>query len=60
MKINTLKAEVVERKDSPEDWGVEAINDDGDGEVFMAIFSGPQARERALEYKSWKFGSEVL
>lgn len=53
--LGQINVEVVERKDSPGDWGVEAIDFDGDGECFMAIFSGPQARERAIDYASWKF-----
>jgi len=36
--------EISERKNAPGEWGVERIG--GDGEVYMAIFSGPEARER--------------
>jgi hypothetical protein len=36
------------------EWRVEAINYDGDGEVYLAIFSGPSARERAEEYAAFK------
>jgi hypothetical protein len=44
--------EVVESGKYPGHWHVEAI--DGDGRVFVAIFSGPNAVERAHEYASWK------
>lgn len=36
------------------EWRVEAINEDGDGEVYVAIFSGPEAKERAEEYAEFK------
>lgn len=36
------------------DWVVEAFNPEGEGEVYVAEFSGPDAKERALEYAAWK------
>ena len=36
------------------EWRVEAINYAGDGEVYVTIFSGPDAKERAEEYAEWK------
>jgi hypothetical protein len=44
--------EVVESRQDRGHWHVEAIDDDG--AVFVAVFSGPKARERAYEYASWK------
>jgi hypothetical protein len=38
----------------PGAWRVEAINFNGDGEVYVAIFAGPDSRERASEYAEWK------
>lgn len=35
------------------DWRVEAI-DSKSGDVFVAIFCGPLAKERALEYAAFK------
>lgn len=35
-------------------WRVEAIDRDGDGQVHVTIFSGPQAEQRAREYATWK------
>ncbi len=55
MNKQTLTAEVVERKDSPGTWGVEAIG--SDGEIYMAVFSGPLAKERAQEYAHTKYFS---
>jgi hypothetical protein len=49
-----LEYEVIEDRKYPGDWRVEAINRDGDGEVFVAIFSGPNADARAAEYAAWK------
>ncbi|HTR60379.1 MAG TPA: hypothetical protein VMH37_01680 [Candidatus Binataceae bacterium] len=34
------------------EWRVEAFDDDG--RCFVAIFSGPEARQRAEEYARWK------
>jgi hypothetical protein len=38
----------------PGDWRVEWIDDDGEKEV--AIFAGPNARERALRYADRQYG----
>jgi len=51
--------EVIEDRMSPEDWRVEAIDTDHDGEVYVAIFSGPEARDRAIEYAAWREGREA-
>ena len=50
-----LTAEVVERNDSPGAWGVEAININGDGEIYMAVFYGPEAKALAIEYAEAKY-----
>lgn len=46
--------EVFERKGSPGVWSVEAIG--SDGEIYQALFMGPGARERAVEYADFKYG----
>ena len=51
-----MNVEVVERRDAPGVWGVEAINYEGDGEIYTAIFSGPDAKGRAIEYADMKYG----
>ncbi len=48
--------ELIEDRHHPGDWRVEATNHEGDGEVYVTIFSGPSARERAEEYAAWKQG----
>jgi hypothetical protein len=55
MEQINLEAEIVERKDTPNAWGVEAIDYNNDGAIYMAVFSGPDAKERALEYARSKF-----
>jgi hypothetical protein len=49
-----MNYEAVESKNHADEWRVEAI--DSEGRVFVAIFSGPAAKERATEYASWKNG----
>jgi hypothetical protein len=46
--------EVIEDRNERDTWRVEAIHAEGDGEVFVAIFSGPDAENCAREYASWK------
>ena len=38
----------------PGEWVVEAIDREGEGDVYLAIFSGPAAQERASDYAAWK------
>ena len=50
--------EVVESRDYRGHWHAEAI--DSDGRVFVAVFSGPNAKERAhdlLSSEEWLAGS---
>ena len=44
---------VFEDRKYPGDWRVEKIDDDGGVEV--TIFSGPDARERAIQYADWRY-----
>lgn len=39
----------------PSDWVVSALDSKGDGGIYLTIFSGPEAYERALEYASEKY-----
>jgi len=48
-------AKVFEDRESPEDWRVEWIDDDGGCEI--AIFSGQNARERAIRYADRQYGN---
>ncbi len=51
----TLEVEVVERKDTPGVWTVEAIDMAAEGDIFQALFVGPESHERALEYARFKY-----
>lgn len=54
-----LEVEVAERMDAPGNWTVEAVDTGSEGEIYQAIFIGPQARERALDYARWMYGLDV-
>jgi hypothetical protein len=49
-----VKYEVAESSRYSGHWHVEAI--DEQGKIYVAIFSGPEAQERAAEYADWKNG----
>ena len=55
-----MQIEVSERRDTPGAWGVEAVNVDGDGEIYMAVFSGPDAERRARDYAVLIQGGRML
>lgn len=57
MEQRDLQAEVHERRDAAGVWGVEAVDNDDDGSVHVALFDGPDARERAIEYAHTKYAS---
>lgn len=37
------------------EWRVEAINSDGDGGIEVAIFSGPEAKGRAMRFAKMEY-----
>lgn len=39
-----------------DEWRVEGIDYDNEGQCYVAIFSGPGAKERAKEYARFKNG----
>ncbi len=47
-----MKYEVYEDLEDPRAWHVEGFDDCGGH--HLTIFSGPQARDRAEEYATWK------
>ena len=49
------RTEVIERQDTPGAWSVEAIDHGSEGEVYLAVFSGPDAQGRAHEYARTKY-----
>jgi hypothetical protein len=50
-----LQVSVVERNGQPGVWSVEAIDMADDGDVYQAIFHGPEAEKRAREYARFKY-----
>ena len=40
-----------------DEWVVETWEEEGDGEIYVAAFSGPLAEERAVEYVVWRQGN---
>ena len=50
----SYSVETAEREGYPGAWTVEAIG--SDGEIYQAIFAGPEARVRAEEYAKLKYG----
>lgn len=51
-----LEIGVVPLRNDPDRWLVEAIDHGSDGEIYRAIFSGPNAKERAFAYARLTYG----
>jgi hypothetical protein len=47
---------IVEVKDAPGEWLVEAIDHGSEGEIYRAIFAGPMAEQRARAYAAFTYG----
>lgn len=54
-----MQYEIIEDRFLTSTYRVEAINDAGDGEIYVAVFSGPCAKERAEDYAAWMASKEV-
>jgi hypothetical protein len=54
MIATALHYETVADSLNAGDYRVEAINNENDGEIYVAIFSGLDAKVRAEEYAEWK------
>jgi len=50
--------EVKESRECLDDWIVGAVDYASEGEMYIAVFSGFAAEERALEYAAWKNSQE--
>lgn len=57
MKRLNLAATVYQSEGPPPTWVVEAIDMEGDGDVYMAVFQGPDAEGLAEEYAAQKYES---
>lgn len=53
-------ATVYPAEDGSAAWVVSALDSSGDGGIFDTIFSGPEARTRALEYAREKYAGLQL
>lgn len=51
--VPSLKHEAIEDRIDPHQWRVECL-DLSTGDVYVALFCGPIAKERALEYADFK------
>ena len=51
-----MTTEVFADKEFPNDWHVESI-DENTGEIYQAVFAGPNAERRAREYANWQESS---
>jgi hypothetical protein len=49
-----MRYEVMRSRGIVDEWRVEAIDYEQDGQVFVTIFSGPDAERRAKEYAEWR------
>lgn len=54
-----MRYEVMMSRGTVDEWRVEATDYEHDGEVFVTIFSGPDAKRRAREYAGWKNATKV-
>lgn len=52
-----MHVEIVPCAATVDEWRVEAIDFEGEGCVYVACFSGPEAKERANEYAAWKYAT---
>lgn len=49
-----MNYEVIADHDVPDQYRVEAIDYEAEGQVYVTIFSGPDAEARATEYANFK------
>jgi hypothetical protein len=49
-----MKWECAPSRWTRDEWVVEAIDHESEGEIYAALFSGPGAQARAEEYATWK------
>jgi hypothetical protein len=53
-----MQITVFADKEFPNDWHVEAI-DTKSGDIFQAVFAGPDAEDRAREYADWQRSKQI-
>ena len=50
-----MQCEIVQSRGAVDEWRVEAIDFEDEGQAYVTIFSGPDAQHRAEEYAAWKY-----
>ena len=53
-----MQSEAIENQIVRGEWQAEVVNHEGDGEVYVTIFSGPDAEERAKQFCLYRNGSD--
>ena len=54
-----MQSETTKNQTVQGEWQAEVVNHEGDGEVYVTIFSGPDAEERAKKYCLQRNDSDV-
>jgi len=54
-----MEWDIFKSEDGSGSWVVQAMNFDGDGEIYTVTFSDSDAKVRAREYYHWKTGVPV-
>ena len=49
-----MEWDIFKSEDGSGNWVVQAMNFDGDGEIYTVTFSDSDAKTRAREYYNWK------
>ncbi|WP_437968909.1 hypothetical protein WMF04_06295 [Sorangium sp. So ce260] len=57
---SALHYECAPSRATADEWVVEAIDYHSEGEIYVALFSGPGAKERAEEYATWKNQQQAI
>ena len=53
---NEFRAKVFEDRETPGNWRVEKMDEDG-GYQVVKVFTGPDARQQAIQYAEREFGA---
>jgi hypothetical protein len=55
-----MKFQVAQDQKYPDRWVAQAINFDGEGEVYTVVFVGYGAEAQAHEYADWKNSQNLM
>ena len=51
-----MRRTLFECAEHPNEWILEEIDMEDEGQVYQTVFSGPQSEARASEYTNWRGG----